>query len=169
MCPKYRRFWVPNSVVFLTLVTVNRTPVFGARETVEAALEVLRRVKAIHAFRMRGYVILPDHCHLLLWTEDGRFDRVMHSFKRNTVLALKEAGGREETIWQKRFYDHVIRDDADLTSHLDYVHYNPVHHGWTQKPADYEFSSFRSHVARGWYPKDWGSTAPRSIEGMNLE
>jgi putative transposase len=169
MCPRYQRHFVPNSVVFLTIVTAGRMPLFQAKDSVETALSVLRGVKEIHPFKMRGYVILPDHWHLLILTEDGRFDRVVHSFKRNAALALKQAWTSGEAVWQNRYYDHVIRDDHDLARHLDYIHYNPVHHGCAAAPADYAFSSFGHYAARGWYPVDWGSSMPRSIDGMNLE
>jgi putative transposase len=169
MCPRYRRHFVPNSVVFLTLVTAERAPVFQAREAVETALGVLRRVKVIHPFKMRGYVILPDHWHLLIWMRDGRFDQVVHSFKRSAAVALKEPAMAGGTVWQKRYYDHVIRDDRDLAKHLDYIHYNPVRHGHVAAPADYPSSSFHHYVSRGWYPENWGTTVPPTIDGMNLE
>jgi putative transposase len=169
MCPKYKRYWVPDSVAFLTLVTGGRSPIFHDEGTMRMALGILRRVKEIHPFRMRGYVILPDHWHLLLWTRDGRFDRVVHSFKRNVAFALKREGYFDDSIWQRRYYDHVIRDDADFTRHLDYIHFNPVHHGLAAKPVDHEFSSFKHYVSIGWYPMDWGTSPPDSLEGLNME
>lgn len=169
MCPKYKRYWVPNSVAFLTLVTAGRNHIFHVAGTVRMALGILRGVKEIHPFNMRGYVILPDHWHLLLWTQDGRFDEVVHSFKRNVAFALNREGCFDGPIWQRRYYDHVIRDNADFVRHLDYIHFNPVHHGLTAKPAEHEFSSFKYYVSMGWYPVDWGALPPTSLQGMSLE
>jgi len=62
---------------------------------------------------------------------------------------------RERGIWQRRFWEHTIRDEADYQRHLDYIHYNPVKHDWSKSPADWPFSSFKRLVGRGYYPVDW--------------
>jgi len=117
---------------------------------------------------MRAHVVIPDHIHFLIHTDDGRFDRVMHSFKRNVTLEFHRREIFSGDIWQNRFYDHVIRDDEDFANHLDYIHFNPVHHKRAVRPADYPFSSFHHYVKQGWYPPDWGNLAPDHIKNMNL-
>jgi len=168
MCPAYKRYFVPNSIVFLTMATAGRRPLFDDAVMVASALEILKQVKNIHPFMMKAYVVMPDHIHLLIHTQDGRFDRIIHLFKRNVSFEFHKRGICEGAIWQNRFYDRVIRDDEDLRNHMDYIHFNPVHHNHTSRPADYPFSSFHHYAARGWYPPDWGSMVPDNIKNMNL-
>lgn len=61
----------------------------------------------------------------------------------------------QATLWQRRFWDHIVRDQDDLNRHLDYIHVNPVKHGYAKRPLDYPFSSMRNYVERGVYPPDW--------------
>ena len=62
----------------------------------------------------------------------------------------------ERGIWQRRYWEHTIRDERDYSTHMDYLHYNPVKHGYVEKVMDWPFSSFRHHVQRGLYTEDWG-------------
>jgi putative transposase len=115
---------------------------------------------------MVGYVFLPDHCHLLIRpTGSSTFSQIMHSLKPNFTKAYKEATGIVGSMkfWQKRFWDHIIRDEMDLERHLDYIHYNPVKHGLTTKPEDWRHSSFLAWKERGAYPDGWGWTEPVSV------
>ncbi|MGD9974381.1 MAG: transposase [Desulfatirhabdiaceae bacterium] len=167
---KFKRYWIPNSIAFLTVVTAHRKPLFKDHSAVIMAKDVLRRVKEIHPFEMKGYTILPDHMHLMIHTSDGRFDHVIQSFKRNLSIEFHRCGiVLDRDIWLKRFYDHVIRDDDDFKNHLDYIHFNPVHHGITLRPMDHPFSSFRHYVKIGWYDVGWGDMVPRNIDGMKLD
>lgn len=166
---RYRRYFVPNAIVFLTAVTGGRRPLFDNADNIAFLLSILKNVKLLHPFAMKAWVVMPDHLHLLLHTVDGRFDRVMHSFKRNVSARFCKCGIGEGEIWQKRYYDHVIRDDRDFFNHLDYIHFNPVHHGRVKRPAEFVFSSFQHYVERGWYTLEWGSMVPENIKEMDLE
>ena len=168
MAPAYKRYFVPNATVFLTLVTAGRKPVFDDPGLVPVALSILRNVKAYHPFKMKAWVVMPDHLHLLIHTMDGRFDKIIHSFKRNVSLKLHQTGIWAGDVWQKRFYDHVIRDETDFANHLDYIHFNPVHHGFVGCPAEYAFSSFHYYVKKGWVPMRWGNIMPDNIKDMDL-
>ena len=72
-------------------------------------------------------------------------------------------------MWQRRFWEHVIRDDADDQRHCDYIHFNPVRHGYVTRPIDWPWSSFRRLVRMGVYDETWGEQAPKGIEFMDLE
>jgi len=74
-------------------------------------------------------------------------------------MSKSRTSHRELTFWQRRFWEHRIRDDRDYEKHVDYVHYNPVKHGLAIKPVDWKYSSFHRHVSDGAYPPDWGSNA----------
>jgi putative transposase len=145
MAPAYKRYFVPNATVFLTLVTAGRKPVFDDPGLVPIALSILRNVKAHHPFKMKAWVVMPDHLHLLIHTMDGRFDKIIHSFKRNVSLKLHKTG-----------------------IHLVYSHFNPVRHGFTRRPSEYAFSSFHYYVKKGWYTPEWGNIMPDNIKDMDL-
>jgi putative transposase len=102
----------------------------------------------------------------------GHFSTVMHSLKRNFTMNYKKFHSISSsfTVWQKRFWDHVIRDEYDLNRHLDYIHWNPVKHGFVDHPEDWPQSSFLDWLERGYYPENWGwEHEPKNIEGMNFE
>ena len=64
---------------------------------------------------------------------------------------------KELTIWQRRFWEHCIRDEIDFVHHVDYIHYNPVKHGLVSAPKDWEYSSFHRYVMDGIYDVEWGA------------
>jgi putative transposase len=90
----------------------------------------------------------------------------MQSIKRNYTLNYKQEHGigARLTLWQPGFWDHAIRDERDYLNHLDYIHYNPVKHGYATGPEDYPHSSYLEYVRRGWYEIGWGHAEP---EGMS--
>ena len=104
---------------------------------------------------MDAFVILPEHIHCV-WTLPGGDNdfstrwRLVKSFFTKRCEAGKE-------IWQKRFWEHQIRDDVDFARHVEYIHYNPVKHGHVASPFEWEHSSFREFVRKGIYHPDWGA------------
>ena len=139
--PDFRRFYIPNTIVFITGVTHKRIPYLEPTDNIELFWQTLRHVREYYPFRLLAYVILPDHFHWLMHVEDerGNFSNVLHSIKRNFTLNFKTAHNITTSVnlWQKRFWDHVIRDEHDLHNHFDYIHYNPVKHGFVQRPEDW--------------------------------
>lgn len=166
--PNYRRYPLPGHPVFLTIVTHDRRPWLGNDSCIEILLASMRWAKTRYPFRHLAHVVLPDHMHLMLLPNQGRCSDLVGAIKRDTTWRLKESG-LLGPFWQNRFYDHIIRDDEDFGRHLDYLHYNPVKHGYVSSVADYRWSSFLEWVQREVYPKDWGSVAPEGIQDMDLE
>jgi len=162
----FRRYYVPNSIMFITQVVQDRIPVFRSEAHLDLLRFTLRQVKELHPFSMLGYVFMTDHFHVLIRpTGSSTFSQIMHSLKPNFTKAYKEAIGVAGSMkfWQKRFWDHIIRDEVDLERHLDYIHYNPVKHGLTAKPEDWRHSSFLAWKERGAYSDGWGWTEPVSV------
>jgi putative transposase len=162
----FRRYYVPDAIVFITQVVHQRSPIFQNEEAAELLRTTTHRVKELHPFAMLGYVFMPDHFHLLIRpTGKSNFSQIMHSLKGNFTWQYKRAIGCSEhlAVWQKRFWDHVIRDEADLHRHLDYIHYNPVKHGLVEDPFAWPYSSFRVWQERGAYPEGWGSVPPETV------
>jgi len=109
------------------------------------------------------------HCMWTLPEGDADFPRRWWGIKVAFSKSLSKAEGPrnvnlrtgERGIWQRRYWEHMIRDDRDYAAHMDYIHFNPVKHGFVESPADWPFSTFGQCVAVGLYPPDWGD---RDIE-----
>ena len=96
-------------------------------------------------------------------------DRLRYAFKRVMDKRPFEMDSGEKKIWQRRFWEHVIRNEEDWRRHVDYIHYNPVKHGYAMCPSDWQYSSFSRAVERGWYSQDWGNHEPGNIKGVDWE
>lgn len=167
--PNFRRYYLPNRLVFITSVTHNRCHHLEGALNLLVFWETLRNVQEIHLFHLFAYVILPDHFHWIMQLpEDApNFSRVLHSVKSNFSRNLKIALNSQIplNIWQDRFWDHIIRDEDDLKNHLDYIHWNPVKHGLVKVVKDWPYSSFHKFVAQGAYPGDWGGREIANVGG----
>jgi putative transposase len=172
--PDYRRYYVENSLVFITCVTYQRQPHFGNTSHVQLLFDTMRRVQAIHPFRLLAYSILPEHFHWLMRVDEvaTTFSTVMHGIKRNYVLNLKkvEEYSSGAHVWQDRFWDHVIRDETDFKRHFDYIHWNPVKHHLVQKPEDWPHSTYRHWLEHGYYEPGWGwDVEPKNLSGLDFD
>lgn len=165
--PAYRRYHLQGRTVFVTVVTQARRP-WLVDDGAELLLASMRRVKTLNPFRHCAHVVMPDHFHWMFEPHDGDFSTILGSVKRDVSWQLRWRRG-PACRWQSRFHDHVIRDDADFRRHLDYLHFNPVHHGLAASPDEYPHSSFAAWVERGLYTRDWGAQAPDTIRGMLIE
>ena len=170
--PKYLRSYVPGGSYFLTLVTYDRNPVFRAPGNISRLRSALRSVKSEMPFEIVGAVMLPDHLHFI-WSlptgdEDfsSRVGRLKALFTKSLPAAsppeqnisISRRKHRESNVWQRRFWEHTLRDEEDLQIHLDYIHYNPVKHGYVQCPHLWSASSFHHWVKNGGYTADWCCT-----------
>jgi putative transposase len=119
-------------------------------------------------FSIKAVVVLPDHLHIVvtLPTDDadypGRWKRYKSLFSR--LVAKRGSGGSknqrgEYALWQRRYWEHTIRDDVDFERHVNYIHYNPVKHGLVTRVADWPYSSFHRYVAQGILAGDWAGDA----------
>ena len=169
----YRRAFVPGGRYFFTLVTWRRKAILGEADAIDALRSAMRKVKRNRPFDIDGIVVLPDHLHCILQLPEGdpdfsgRWREIKKACSRRIAPAFDHR--RERRFWQRRFWEHAIRDDDDWRRHMDYIHYNPVRHGMVTRPGDWPWSSFRMSVDRGWYAPDWGAEEPQSLRGMDLE
>jgi len=165
--PNYRRHYLALPV-FVTVVTHGREPWIKG-EQAETVLAAMRAVKIKYPFRHLAHAVLPDHLHWLFETTDENdFSRQVTALKREVTWRLKEQG-LAGPFWQDRFYDHLVRDEADFQAHLDYIHFNPVKHGHCARAMDWPHSSFQSWLERGAYEADWGALEPVNLAGMDME
>ena len=172
--PNFHRYYIPHAYVFITCVTKDRNPYLESDLDVELFWKTLARVKIRHPFNLFAYVILPDHFHWIMKTGDsvGDFSKVIHSVKWNFTRNYKHQHGITDSlsIWQSRYWDHVIRDEDDLQSHFDYIHWKPVKHGLVDSAAAWQRSSFSFWYERGVISEGWDASGePESIAGLDLE
>ena len=109
-------------------------------------------------YEIIAWVLLPDYLHMIIEQSDNYdmsilVQRIKMSFAARYRKAKQLHAGR---IWQHRFWDHIIRDQSDYNRHIDYIHYNPVKHGFVKRPFEWEYSSIHVFKDRGHYPDDWG-------------
>ena len=124
----------------------------------------VRVVVRAHPFVIDAVVILPDHVHVVMTlpTDDADYSTRLRLIKRRFTNAVEKSGipiarhrNGEPALWQRRFWEHTIRDEADFERHVDYIHYNPVKHGLVTRVRDWPHSSFHRYVRRGVLPEDW--------------
>ncbi len=162
--PDYRRHRVPGGRYFFTLALADRRSDLLVRE-IAALRAAVARTRTLHPFRIDAWVVLPEHMHAV-WTlpeGDAAYSVRWALIKRWFSAAIPPGEDRsasraakgERGLWQRRFWEHTVRDDADFARHVDYVHFNPVKHGLAASAADWPYSSFRRAVARGCYPVTW--------------
>jgi putative transposase len=169
---KIRRWYVPDATYFITAVTQDRYPLFSDEANIKLLRATLRRAKEHHPYTMRAYAFMPDHFHLLIFVPDNTdISKLLQSIQRNFTRSYKERHHiqRSTHLRQRGFWDHVIRDERDFANHFDYIHYNPIKHGYVTKPEAYEPTSFNEYVRRGWYEIGWGHTEPEAISGLYYE
>ena len=163
--PQYRRANVAGGTFFFTVTIANRSDDLLIRE-VDRLRHIYRTVQHRHPFETIAICILPDHLHAiwLLPEHDAdfplRWNLIKSGFSRGLAPARSRSAHhlvkREKGLWQRRYWEHVIRDEHDLARHIDYIHFNPVKHGLVTRVSDWPHSSFHQYVARGELPDDWG-------------
>ena len=169
---------MPGGTFFFTVVTQRRAAVF--REVLARRLlgSVLRRCFLRWPTRVTAIVLLPDHLHTI-WTlpgGDADFSTRWGWIKKEFTKGWLALGGREQPgpagprregrrgVWQRRFWEHAIRDEEDLEAHFNYIHYNPVKHGLVKSPKQWPWSSFHRWVRRGVCPPNWA--AGEDVQGL---
>jgi putative transposase len=154
----------PDAVYFFTIVTRNRSHLFNNREDFLILWNAFKAVTAHAKSTLEAFVFLPNHLHILLKQGDKPFSVQIAGFKRKMNAARFRSAG---SLWQARFWEHMIRDDLDFRRHVEYIHYNPVRHGLVEKPLDWEYSSFHRYIRGGTYSADWADGKDNVIPGKD--
>ncbi|MBI1368669.1 MAG: transposase [Planctomycetes bacterium] len=165
--PEYRRWRQVGGTYFFTVNLKDRRKRWLV-EQIKHLRRAFAAVREARPFEIDAAVVLPEHLHMI-WTlpagdDDfstrwrlikARFARRIGraSHRRPSQIAKNESG-----VWQRRFYEHLIRDDDDFAAHVDYIHYNPVKHGHVSRPIDWPYSSLHLFVRRGIFDADWGTS-----------
>ena len=161
---QYRRAVIPGTSYFFTIVLEDRRSNLLIRRINELR-QALKQVIERYPFIIDGVVVLPDHLHMIITLPPNDtnysqrigfikscFSRQIESFER---ISASRQSKRERGIWQRRFWEHVIRDELDYSRHMDYIHYNPVKHGYVQSPSEWEYSSIHRYINLEILPLNW--------------
>jgi putative transposase len=164
----YRRVYIKGGTYFFTLVTYKRYPIFSTQRAIDFFDEAIRYTEKRMPFDIVASVILPDHLHHI-WTMpidscdfSTRWRLIKSHFTRSwcqvgsVSKSLSRIKKGEQDVWQRRFWEHLIRDEADLTRHIEYIHINPVKHNFVKSPIEWKYSSFNNYVREGIYSPNWG-------------
>ena len=173
----YRRYFQPGGSYFFTVVTFDRVPLFKKEPARNILRAVFLEAKRDWPFEMPAIVLLPDHLHAI-WTlppGDDRYPTRWGWIKKEFTKRWLSAGGRERRVsqakrsdrrhgvWQRRYWEHLLRDEEDFERHFDYIHYNPVKHGYVACPKDWPYSSFHRWVREGVLDENWACGLKRPL------
>jgi putative transposase len=176
--PDYRRAWYPGGTYFFTVNALQRHGNNILTCHIDLLRSVVREVRQAHPFVIHGWVVLPEHMHCVIELPPGdanfatRWRLIKAGFSKQLPAVedrsiVRRARG-ERGLWQRRYWEHLIRDDRDLRAHMDYLHFNPVKHGHVTRVADWPYSTFHRLALMGVYPRDWaGSAAADTLGGLD--
>ena len=160
----YRRNYMAGGTYFFTVNLLDRKKTLLV-DYVDCLRESVAMIKRKRPFHIDAWVVLPDHMHAV-WTlpesdadYSGRWREIKKAFNRyipaNELLSQARRKQGERGIWQRRFWEHTIKSEADYRHHIDYVHVNPLKHGLVNRVKDWPYSSFHRYVQRGLYDENW--------------
>ncbi|WP_428357793.1 REP-associated tyrosine transposase [Methyloprofundus sp.] len=167
----YRRNYVQGGAYFFTVVTEKRINILNNDKARECLRSAFQHCMKEYPFKIDAMVMLPNHIHAIWTLPDDDFDyskRWGIIKKQFTQLWLAQGGFeigiskskqryRRRGVWQRRFWEHTLRNQDDYNRHFDYLHYNPIKHGVVRHLSDYPYSSFHRCVEQGIYQENWGS------------
>ena len=162
----YRRFWKPGGTFFFTVCLAHRRDNDLLIRHISALRYAIKETRKTYPFKIDAWVVLPEHMHcvITLPSTDDNYSLRWRLIKRWYSEAIPKTEYRSEVrskrgergIWQRRYWEHVIRDEQDYRAHIDYVHFNPVKHGLVNRAADWPYSTFHRWVMKGAYLASWG-------------
>jgi putative transposase len=172
----YRRSIIPGGSYFFTVNLADRSAKL-LTDHIDALRAAFRYAHSRHRFVVEAIVILPDHLHAIWTLPNGdadfalRWRLIKANFSRalppNEPVSSSRARRRERGIWQRRYWEHAIRDEADYMRHIEYIHINPVKHGHVARVRDWPYSSFHQMVSLGILTEDWaGDLEERKSDGF---
>ena len=172
--PNYRRWYVPGGTYFFTVVTFARRRFLTSASARRLLRKAIEGVRGEMPFQIVAWVLLPDHLHTVWTLPSGdcgysrRWRAIKGAFTKTYLAAGGQEGARsasrrgrgEAAVWQRRFWEHTVRDEDDLALCVDYIHWNPVKHGLARRAGDWPWSTFHRYVKAGQYGPGWGTVDP---------
>ena len=166
--PNYRRHHVAGGCYFFTINLLERHKNQLLIQHINILRQVVKQIRLKFPFHIDGWVVLPEHMHCIWTLPEGdddyatRIRLIKTLFSKQIPKAERRSAVRqrrcERGIWQRRYWEHVIRDENDYIRHMDYLHFNPVKHGHVKQVKDWPYSTFRHLVNKGVYPENWAGS-----------
>lgn len=177
----YKRLFIENSLVFITIVTSKRRKILI--DNINILREAFKRTIDKYNYQIYAICILPDHIHMIIKPYEIRdYPIIIKQIKQyfsqkidknsleNYSLTSGNIKRKECDVWQHKYWEHTIKDEKDLNTHTDYIHYNPFKHGYVQRVKDWNYSSFKRFVKMNMYDIDWCNFGDKNnIEALNYE
>ncbi|KZD24516.1 REP-associated tyrosine transposase [Tardiphaga robiniae] len=163
----YRRNFVPGGTYFFTVTLADRRSTILV-DHIGVLRSAFRATRHARPFAIDAVVILPDHLHAILTLPagdtdfPGRWRRIKGHFSSGLIdsgIPMSRRSNGDLALWQRRFWEHTIRDESDFERHVDYVHFNPVRHSLVPNVREWPHSSFHRYVREGVLPEDWAGIA----------
>ncbi|MCU4675236.1 transposase [Catenovulum sp. 2E275] len=161
----YRRCFVKGGCYFFTVNLAERDKSL-LTDNIHLLRSSYQKMLATRPVKTIAAVVLPDHLHVIWQLPAGdcdfaqRWRQIKVNFSRHIVknerISKSRLDKNERGIWQRRYWEHLIRDEDDLQKHVAYIHYNPVKHGYVLSPVDWPYSSIHKYIKLGWIKEDWG-------------
>lgn len=161
---QYRRAHAKGGTYFFTVNLANRQSDLLVTH-IQVLREVIRYVKNAHPFALEAMVVLPEHLHAIWRLPVGdadypkRWSLIKSGFSKKLdkteLIRPSRQIKRERGIWQRRYWEHQIKDEIDFEKHVDYIHYNPVKHGYVRKANEWPYSTLHRFIKQGILPENW--------------
>ena len=174
----YKRVFVPNSYVHLIVVAYNRKDIFV--ENIELLRASFKNAKQHFDFDIIAICVLPNHIHMILNPKNileypKIITSIKHYFSIHYDVGVETptygyVNKGEKGVFQRRYFEHTICSQEELNNHINYIHYNPVKHGYVKNVKDWKYSSFHKFVEDKFYDNNWGSSADiENIKNLDFE
>ncbi len=167
--PNFRRVFVDESYVFITVLLNNRKRTL-LTDYIDNLRAAFKHAQSVVDFEIYAISIMPEHFHVVLMPlEINDYPKIVSIIKRTFTKSLPQElrselvkeisqskiNKHESGVWHRRLYEKTITSQKELNHITDYVHYNPVKHGLVQRAIDWDYSSFNKFVKNGFYERDW--------------
>ncbi len=163
--PEYRRAYQPGGYYFFTVTTFKRKPFLTEESAGMCFKHAWQKVKKVRPFETIAFCLLPDHLHCIWRLPENDVDYSQRwasiksifsrEYSKNGAIEINSGISRinksERAYWQRRFWEHLIKDDVDLNRHIDYIHYNPIKHGLVENLEDWPWSTYHRYIRDGYY------------------
>ena len=176
----YRRLYIKNTKIFITAVTSKRRHILI--NNIEILRNAFKQAKVKIKFDIDAIVILPEHFHMIISPENIKeypeiIRKIKSSFSREIdiddiedyELSKSRKNKKEKDIWQRRYWEHTIQNEIELNKLTDYIHYNPVKHGYVKTVKEWQYSSFLKYVKQGLYEENWCDFTENNLENKVYE
>lgn len=177
---RYRRVYIEGGSYFFTVITEKRRRIFADDDNVKRLRAAFKTVMQKRPFMIDAAVVLPDHLHFI-WTlpehdsdYSTRWRLIKTAFIKQfpdkfIVQNANRKNKKQQKIWQHRGWEHCLRDEQDFQQHIDYIHYNPVKHGYVKHAGDWKYSSIHRYIKFGVLNNDWGGGELAFADGIGYE